>query len=420
MRLAAGATAALAMAMPAAAYADPWGISDTGLDVYGGSQAFLSYCGAPAGTTTCGSSGAADTDARRFMPWDAFGTYNGSACVSDSADPNDVSNHNGNVNSNLPADIKAWLTQARTDGLTPMLSVTPGPGNGLVNENASLYPHIPSDAQYKCGVEEAALQLDAASLPVHSWEAFNEPDGSNICGAAAALYYENAVDAVNLVSGHASDKVIAGAFKDGQDPASGTHPDCGHPTGNWYIPDYVGQLTGDHEYPTWWSFHPYDDVSAFWDGHGTGYPQTTDTINFINIVYGLSQEPLPSFAITETGAWLRSPTYGAHLNGNPTAQANAAQGFKNILNVSSQIKQVYWYDFEAVGDGVSNGSDNFDSALLGIDSPTFIEAGSNGIPRADYCVQAFNETPATAVTDSRCDFASNPPVMVPWTSWQAP
>jgi hypothetical protein len=98
------------------------------------------------------------------------------------------------------------------------------------------------------------------------------------------------------------------------------------------------------------------------------------------------------------------------------------------VNVSPQVEALFWYEFETYGDGKSVGSDTWDSALLGITSPSWDQsgqynpgAGQFGVPRTSLCVLAYGDSPNPSASnaaewDSRCDFANSP--QVPWYDWQ--
>ena len=208
----AGVTAALAAAAPSAAQATAlYGISDTGLDLYGGSASLAAL-----------KSGMGLRFARRFMPYDSFASSNGSSCISTESDPNNTQWHGGALQA-TDTSLYNWVHEAYADGLTPMISITGGVGN-LTAENGTYYPSTPTDAGYKCGLNAAIAQFDAWGIPIHQWEAFNEPD-NGLCASTAAAYYNDANYALSHnTTGHSGDQLVAGAFKDGDDPSTGSHP----------------------------------------------------------------------------------------------------------------------------------------------------------------------------------------------------
>ncbi|HWE13825.1 MAG TPA: hypothetical protein VG365_09955 [Solirubrobacteraceae bacterium] len=251
---------------------------------------------------------------------------------------------------------------------------------------------------------------------VHEWEDFNEPE-QGLCSSDAANFASQAVRAA-AQEGRSSDTLVAGSFSSGDDPLDGSnHPDCGHPSGDWFIHDYAGAIKAKGLNPSVWSWHPYGDVNASYAGINNAH-QTGDLAYYLN-----QQFPShPSFWLTEAGVVLNMGRYGPYIDGSKTAQAYAARGFKNLGNApnqaySGQISRVYWYEYQTYGDGVSTGSDTWDSALLGITRADWVEDGS-GVPRSSYCVLAYGDSPTQAASDTRCNYASSPDV--PWTDWQDP
>jgi hypothetical protein len=124
-----------------------------------------------------------------------------------------------------------------------------------------------------------------------------------------------------------SDSVVAGAFESGDDPDNGSsHPDCGHPSGDWYVPDYMSAIESDYIapsfFPNFWSWHPYIDVEA---GYGGASPDsmTSDLNSYINSNYDIEGWAAPRFWLTEAGVYLHGSD-GPELVGSPIGQANAA------------------------------------------------------------------------------------------------
>jgi hypothetical protein len=66
------------------------------------------------------------------------------------------------------------------------------------------------------------------------------------------------------------------------------------------------------------------------------------------------------------------------LNGNPTAQALAAEGYLRLPGESPQVKRVYYYDFDGQNPG-------WDSGLINVSSPLLGPHGY-GTPRTAWCV----------------------------------
>jgi hypothetical protein len=87
----------------------------------------------------------------------------------------------------------------------------------------------------------------------------------------------------------------------------------------------------------------------------------------------------------DDGTWL------ACLNGNPTAQALAAEGYLRLPSESSQITRVYYYDFNNQNVGWDSGLVNLNPGLLG--------SSGYGTPRTAWCVLhnfALGESPVAA------------------------
>jgi hypothetical protein len=399
--------------LPSKASAAAFGFGDLGLATYGDTASFHTLCGWNG--TSCGHGGLNIKYARLFAPYNALGTYDSStaSCVSTSADPNNWIRYNGAQTPTSQA-LRSWLTEAQKDGLRPMITITWG--NGHLTSEAD-NPSYPTQNGYRCGLEALMNATGAGwNLPVHEWEVFNEPEGG-LCSSDAAGFFAQAQQAA-ATEGRSSDTLVAGAFKSGDDPSDGTnHPDCGHRSGDWFIRDYVQSIKSRGLSPTVWSWHPYGDVDASYAG-ASNWHQTGDLTSYLNQQFATD----PQFWLTEVGVVLTSPAYGPYLDGSSSGQANAAQGFKLLGNAphqaySGQISRIYWYEFQTYGDGASTGSDTWDSALLGLTRPDWLEDGT-GVPRASYCVLAYGDSPTRAVSDSRCDYASTP--HVPWTDWQNP
>jgi hypothetical protein len=106
-------------------------------------------------------------------------------------------------------------------------------------------------------------------------------------------------------------------------------------------------------------------------------------------------------------------TWAACLNGNPTAQALAAEGYLRLPEESTQVRRVYYYDFDDQNPG-------WDSGLVNVNAPLLGPHGY-GAPRTTWCVlhaYARGATPAAAVATAlrpgaSCDLAQhgNAPVV---------
>ena len=403
------------LVIPSTAMGATFGFGDIGLAAYGDSSSFHTLCGWNG--TSCGHGGLNIDYARLDVPYDSLATYDSATgrCVDTSTDSNNWIWYNAVQTPTVQA-LHSWLAEAQKDGLRPLFAITTGVANLTATEPTS-NPRLPTANDYLCGL--TALMQAAGpgwNLWVHEWEVFNEPE-VGLCAATAADFLSVAQQAA-AAEGRSSDTLVAGAFADNDDPLDGTnHPDCGHPSGDWFIRDYVQKIKSLGLNPAVWSWHPYDDVDASYTGTSNPH-QTADLASYLN-----QQFPShPSFWLTEAGAVLNDTKYGQYIDGSPLAQANAARGFKNLANApdqayNDQISRVYWYEFQTFGDGKSVGSDMWDSALLGLAHPDWVEDGT-GVPRASYCVLAYGDSPERAVKDPRCDYASSP--NVPWTDWEDP
>jgi hypothetical protein len=133
----------------------------------------------------------------------------------------------------------------------------------------------------------------------------------------------------------------------------------------------------------------------------------------------------PPIWFTEVGVWLtdggREPvtsgcadgnpqdlgTWAACLNGNPTAQALAAEGYLRLPDDSAQVKRIYYYDFDGQNPGWDSGLVNLNASLPG--------SRAGGTPRTTWCVldaYAHGASPAVAVgaalrPGSSCDLAQH-------------
>ena len=79
------------------------------------------------------------------------------------------------------------------------------------------------------------------------------------------------------------------------------------------------------------------------------------------------------------------------MNGNPLAQALAAEGYLRLPNESPQVARVYYYDFDDQNQG-------WDSGLVNI-SPRLTGRDGYGTPRTVWCVLrgfALGESPSAA------------------------
>jgi hypothetical protein len=239
----------------------------------------------------------------------------------------------------------------------------------------------PTDAEYECGLSG----LERAAPGVREWEAFNEPDsnyaaastetdctsrngvwvvssGGHQCqlaeghsaggnghggsAQAAAYWYLDA----KRVDSSASRTLLAGGFNYSSSRCT--------PTTCYYLAGYFRNLSAIYPHPPdAIALNPYIDVSyAALNGSNpvppssSGLPSAVGAIAAIDRVYPSN----PPIWFTEVGVWLtdggREPvtsgcadgnpqdigTWAACLNGNPTAQALAAEGYLRLPEESPQ------------------------------------------------------------------------------------
>jgi hypothetical protein len=308
----------------------------------------------------------------------------------------------------------------------------------------------PTDAEYECGLSE----LERAAPGVREWEVFNEPDsgyaaantganctsrngvwvaapGASQCqmagrhGAggnghggsaqAAAYWYLDA----KRVDSSPSHTLLAGGFNYSSSRCT--------PTTCYYLAGYFRKLSAIYPRPPdAIALNPYIDVSyAALNGSNpvpraaSGLPSAVGAIAAIDEVY----PSRPPVWFTEVGVWLtdagKEPvtsgcadgnpqdigSWAACLNGNPTAQALAAEGYLRLPGESSQVQRVYYYDFAGQNPG-------WDSGLVNL-SPPLLGPHGYGEPRTTWCVLyafARGAAPAAAAADalrpgSSCDLA---------------
>jgi hypothetical protein len=360
---------------------------------------------------------------RAGIPWDAVssgGASIGSACRRESQSP---------AYYGLPWITLAedYVLAARRAGLDPLIAITTNsaaryPGNGNPADPAN-----PSVHQYLCGFKGIVSTLRSFAAqkgiaPPTEYEVYDEPDGArvnNSCNptpvgnlpphhadqCAGWYYYE--ADAANRESfGNALTLVALSADGDSANDPSLTA-----------VKAYASYLTRTIGlYPSVWSFHPYEDLSATAYLHGSGLADgdTALVSAYIASLYGGGRRQ-PAIWLTEAAAQLTDPvpTYlgapegcddgeaddpppfslGACLDGNPKGQAYAASDFLDLARAASafpgQITRMYWHQF----DSPASHPTTWDSGLV---SP------GDRYERASYCVLS-GESVARALADPACN-----------------
>jgi hypothetical protein len=168
----------------------------------------------------------------------------------------------------------------------------------------------------------------------------------------------------------------------------------------YYLGGYMRVLSRIYSHPPdAIALNPYIDVTyaALNGGNpipppSSGLPSARGAITAIDRVYPNG----PWIWFTEVGVWLtdlgKEPvtsgcgdgnpqddgTWAACVNGNPTAQALAAEGYLRLPSESSQVQRVYYYDFDLQNPG-------WDSGLVNISAPLLGPHG-DGTPRTAWCV----------------------------------
>jgi hypothetical protein len=272
---------------------------------------------------------------RFFVPYDIIATARNGACDYD---------YSGNTDGNgtpLWESLYYALVTAKAQGLTPMITISPG--NATLDNSNNPLPdknQNPSIVQYACGFYYLVQTINSSSWntgPITDFEAYNEPENlqtaGGVCGSTAAAYWEQALADDQALA--RSDNIVAGAFMSGDDPLNGSsHPDCGHPSGDWFVPDYLSAIATYTQHPSYWSWHPYIDVENG-DSGTFANATTANTDSYINSSYQSKGWSYPRFWLTETGVYLHG-SEGSHLVGSASGQANAAEDFLTLQNAGNQ------------------------------------------------------------------------------------
>jgi hypothetical protein len=436
--------AASALAAPSPARAVGWGINLDG-SVAGNPPAFP-YQSNPYFTDLVGGAGCAGSSAARsicyarlYVPWDAVndgkGSFAAGTCARSPSGPGTPA----------AAFAQQLAAAARAVGVVHVLvSLTTAPPG-------SPDDIWPTDAEYECGLSG----LERAAPGVRDWEAFNEPDsnyaaattegdcthrngvwvessGGHQCllaggssggnghggSAQAAAYWYLDAKRVDSSTGHV---LLAGGFNYSSSRCT--------PSTCYYLGGYFRVLSAIYPHPPdAIALNPYIDVSysALHGGDpvppaASGLPSAVGAIATIDKAYPSD----PPVWFTEVGVWLtdggKEPvtsgcadgnvqdvgSWSACLNGDPTAQALAAEGYLRLPDESAQVQRVYYYDFDGQNPGWDSGLVNLNAPMLG--------ARGYGTPRTTWCVLyafAHGAVPAAAAAaalrpGSSCDLAQH-------------
>jgi hypothetical protein len=217
------------------------------------------------------------------------------------------------------------------------------------------------------------------------------PPGGNGHGGsaqAAAYWYLDA----KRVDSNPNHTLLAGGFNYSSSRCT--------PSTCYYLGGYFRVLSAIYPHPPdAVALNPYIDVSyAALNGGNpvppatSGLPSSQGAIAAIDRVYPSD----PPIWFTEVGVWLTDRgkesvtstcgdgnlqddgTWAACLNGNPMAQALAAEGYLRLPSESGQVQRVYYYDFDGQNPGWDSGLVNISAPLLG--------PGGYGTPRTAWCV----------------------------------
>ena len=416
--------------MPAEAMAVGWGINLDGSAVPGAAPAFT-YQSNPYFTELLGGVSCAQPTstaicyAKIYVPWDAVndgkGSFSAGTCQQSPAGP-------GTLAATFVDDVAAAARAVGAGHVMVGLTVA------LNNSADDIWP---TDSEYECGLSG----LEHAAPGVTQWEIFNEPDSPDVwdsfpgagpnCTArngawvaardhcefgspapgtagpnghggsaqAAAYWY---LDAMKV---NPSYTLVAGGFNFNSSSCL--------PASCYFLNGYFRTLSAiDPTPPDAIALHPYLDVDyAALNGGDplppatSGLPSAQGAIAAIDVFYPTD----PQIWLSEVGVWLTHSsenevtsvcgdgnpqddgTWMACLNGNPTAQALAAEGYLRLPSESPQIARVYYYDFDLQNSGWDSGLVNLNGPLLG--------PNGYGAPRTSWCVLrnfAKGQSPATA------------------------
>lgn len=354
--------------------------------------------------------------ARIFVPYDTVMTYNTFSRQCQAA-------YTPRGSTTWLQLLTDWLNAAKAAGLQPLIALTAGAGGYFYN-GGTYYadPTVPNltsgtndENSYICGLEGLMNQTSGMGLPVTQYEAWNEPDRSYPAGMDMATRALNAYDMYVIAAltdrglGR-SDTLPAGTF------ASASSTDV---ASGGFAYDYVNDLASANVFPAVWSMHPYHDVQHGGSCSYVGNPscsltETTNALNLIDLTYysynKYYSSSYPQMWLSEAAVWLNG-AYGSLVDGNPTAEANAAVNFLALYGQTCcQVTRDYYYEMQTVP------GDSFDSALIGTDgsSPQTGDRSNQAVFRPSYCVLAFAMAPSSAVSTANCNDYTHSPTDSDW------
>ena len=368
--------------------------------------------------------------ARIYVPWDAIndgkGSFSDGTCARAPAGP-------GTTAATFSEQLSAAGRAVGVDHVLVTLTTA------LPSSHDDIWP---TDAEYECGLSG----LERAAPGVTDWEVFNEPDsvypadstptGGPDCTHRNGVFVGSATVAYQCLLGSGAATPSGGNGHGGSAQAAAYwyldakrvdhNPDhtllaggfnysssrC-TPSTCYYLRGYMRVLSEIYPHPPdAIALNPYIDVSyAALNGgdpvppSSSGLPSAQGAITAIDHFFSGG----PPIWFTEVGVWLtdggKEPvtsecadgnpqdngTWEACLNGNPLAQALAAEGYLRLPDESPQVQRVYYYDFDDQNTG-------WDSGLVNL-SPPLVGAAGYGTPRTTWCVLrgfALGESPSAA------------------------
>ena len=369
---------------------------------------------------------------QRFnVPYDVFGTSNGTTCIQSSASLSDFTNIESAV-----LDAENPPTGSGVTPQHPVIALWDDTGsaaqNGGVAKEAAGYPAgtslpvWPTDRDLECATQ--FMEQDFLNYPVTSGgplvnsttkkmyiEPANEPDNKtypvgNSCepGNAtistggfecAARYFGDVYQGLINSGATADAHVIAGAFtgQSGTIPANTTYTPSGCASKGTFMVGYIcylqagdslnipggGTLQSYNKDATSWSFHDYDDVNA-----ARTSDCTSDIYDCPNAEFLAFDNTLSVWKEPETDEWITEAGYN-HNKENcpntvdaagycPLTDAQELDAAKDWVSIAAGLtygppEHLFWYQWN------TDPSDPFDAALANGDEP------GAAIPRQAEC-----------------------------------
>jgi hypothetical protein len=371
------------------------------------------------GGASCNGSGASNgiCYGRIYVPWDAVndgkGSFEAGTCAPSPSGP-------GTPGATFAEELSAAARLVGSDHvLVSLTTALPGSADDI----------WPTDSEYECGLSG----LERAAPGVKDWEVFNEPDsiypadstptGGPDCTHRNGVWVGGAGVAYQCLLGSGAVKPSGGNGHGGSAQAAAywyldakrVDPNPAHtllaggfnysssrctPSTCYYLRGYMRVLSEIYPHPPdAIALNPYIDVSYAGLNGGdpvpppsSGLPSAQGAITAIDRFFSND----PPIWFTEVGVWLtdsgKEPvtsdcgdgnpqdngSWAACLNGNPLAQALAAEGYLRLPDESPQIQRVYYYDFDGQNPG-------WDSGLVNL-SPSLAGRSGYGTPRTAWCV----------------------------------